>query len=204
MYLPEVSVSSTMDIERQVNEYISNAREEDKYKEWRKNNLIFNVDESRKETQTAKNEDDEAKCRRIFVEVGVEDCTVGRMFRLGRSSDNGKHRPLLVKLSTEKEKWTIMSRTKRQRTPLGRLVRSTYLNRDMSREERARDNELRTMLAEKRMSGEMSWKIRRGRLINDIAKVEETEERMAQPRSEEGDMRTGARPKEGDFGGRIQ
>ena len=49
------------DIEKQVNEYISNAREEDRDKERRKNNLIlFNVNESRKETQTAKNEDDEA------------------------------------------------------------------------------------------------------------------------------------------------
>ena len=75
-----------------VNEYISNAREEDRDKERRKNNLIlFNVNESRKETQTANNEDDEVKCRRIFVEVGVEYCTVEHMFRLGRPSDNGKH-----------------------------------------------------------------------------------------------------------------
>ena len=71
----------------------------------------------------------------------------------------------------------------------------------MSKEERARDNELRTMLAEKRRSGEMSWKIRRGKLINNITEVREieNEERMAQPRNEEGDMRTGARPKEGRF-----
>ena len=46
-----------------------------------------------------------------------------------------------------------------------------YINRDMSNQERARDYELRTMLAEKRRSGEISWKIRRGKLINDIAEV---------------------------------
>ena len=60
------------DIEKQVNEYISNAREEDKEKEQRKNNLIlFNVNESRKETHNTKNEDDETESRRIFVEVRV-------------------------------------------------------------------------------------------------------------------------------------
>ena len=37
------------DIENQVHEYISIAREEDKDKEQRKNNLIFNLNESRKE-----------------------------------------------------------------------------------------------------------------------------------------------------------
>ena len=57
------------DIEKQANEYISYAREEDRDKEQRKNNLIlFNVNESRKETQTAKNEDDEEECQRIFVD----------------------------------------------------------------------------------------------------------------------------------------
>ena len=102
------------DIEKQVNEYIRNAREEGRDKERRKNNLVlFNLNESRKEIQIAKNEDDEAECRRIFVEVGVEGCTVEHMFRLGRPNDNGKHRPLLVKLSAEKEKWTILSRAKR-------------------------------------------------------------------------------------------
>ena len=135
------------DIEKQVNEYISNAREEEQPKnpERRKNNLIlFNVNESRKETQTAKNEDDEAECRRIFVEVGVEDCTVEHMFRLGRPSDNGKHRPLLVKLSTEKEKWIILSRAKRLKNSTGQMGK-VYINRDMSKEERARDYELMTM-----------------------------------------------------------
>ena len=71
-----------------------------------------------------------------------------------------------------------------------------YMNRDMSKEERARDYELRTMLAEKKRSGEISWKIRRGKPINNIAEVGGTEERMTQPRNE-GDIRTGVRPKEG-------
>ena len=38
---------------------------------------------------------------------------------------------------------------------------------------------------------------RGGKLINDIAEVGGTEERMTQPRNKEGDMRTGVRRKEG-------
>ena len=128
------------------------------------------------------------------MEVGVKDCTAEHMFRLGRPSDNGKRRPLLVKLSTEKEKWTILSRAKRLKNSTGQMGKG-YINRDISKEERARDYELRTMLAEKRRSGE----IRRGKLINDIAEVGGTGERMTQPGNEEGDMRTGVRPKEGRF-----
>ena len=92
--------------------------------------------------------------------------TYVQQFRLGRLRDNGKRRPLLVKLSTEKEKWTILSRAKRLKNSTGQMGK-VYINRDMSNEERARDYELRTMLAETRRS----VKIRRGRLINDIAEV---------------------------------
>ena len=49
-------------------------------------------------------------------------------------------------------------------------------------------------MAAKRRSGEI-----RGKLINDIAEVGGTGERMTQPGNEEGDMRTGVRPKEGRF-----
>ena len=115
----------------------------------------------------------------------MEDCTVEHMFRLGRPSDNGKHRPLLVKLSTEKEKWTILSRAKRLKNSTGQMGK-VYINRDISKEEMARDYELRTMLAEKRRSAEI-----RGKLINNIAEVEGTEERMTQSKNEEGGMRTG-------------
>ena len=38
------------------------------------------------------------------------------------------------------------------------------MNRDISREEREIDNELRAEVAEKRSNGEMRWKIRRGTL----------------------------------------
>ena len=53
------------------------------------------------------------KMKKNFAEIGVEDCTVEHMFRLGRHSDNGNYRPLLLKLSIEKKKFTILSRAKR-------------------------------------------------------------------------------------------
>ena len=65
------------------------------------------------------------KMMNFFAEIGIEDCTVEHMFSLGRPRHNGKHRPLLVKLSTEKEKWTILSRAKRLKNSMGRWVKST-------------------------------------------------------------------------------
>ena len=141
------------DIKKEVNKYISNAREEDKDKEWRKNNLIvLNANESRKETLTSKNEDDEAECQFFFVKIGVEDYIVEHMFRRRRPSDNGKHRPLLVILSTEKEKFKILGRAKRLKNTTGQMGK-VYINRDMSKKERARDYKLRTMLAEREGAG---------------------------------------------------
>ena len=47
----------------------------------------------------------------------------------------------------EKEKLTIRIRAKRLKNSTGQMGK-VYINRDMSKEERARDYELRTMLAE--------------------------------------------------------
>ena len=57
-----------------------------------------------------------------------------------------------MKLSAEKEKWRILSKAKRLRNSTGQMSK-VYINRDMSKEERARDYELRTMLAGKRRVG---------------------------------------------------
>ena len=97
-----------------------------------------------------------------------------------------------------KEKWTILSRAKGLKNSTGQMGK-VYISRDMSKEERARHYELRTLFAEERRSGEFSSKIRKGKLIKDLTEVGETEDGMVQSRNEEGDMRTGVRPKNGRF-----
>ena len=47
------------------------------------------------------------------------------------------------------------------------------MNRDMTQEERAVEYHLRVMLAEKRRKGEHNWKIRRGKLVDEVRRVEE-------------------------------
>ena len=64
------------------------------------------------------------------------------------------------------------SKAKRLRNSTGQMSK-VYINRDMSKEERARDYELRTMLAEKRRSGER-WKLRKGILVRDEVNVRNT------------------------------
>ena len=64
---------SEKEIEKQVNEYISTARNEDIEKEKRKRNLVlYSVKESENETPEVRKEHDGNECQKIFEELGVE------------------------------------------------------------------------------------------------------------------------------------
>ena len=52
------------------------------------------------------------ECLKILKEIGIEDCKMEQIVRLGRQSEDGRDRPLLMKMSTEKEKWKILSQAK--------------------------------------------------------------------------------------------
>ena len=58
-------------------------------------------------------EPDGNECHKIFEELGVEGCTVDQVIGLGRGGDDGRDRPMMVKMSTERDKWTILSRAKK-------------------------------------------------------------------------------------------
>ena len=105
---------SEKEIEKQVNEYISTARNEHIEKEKRKNFLVlYGVKESDNETPEVRKEHDGNKWQKIFEELGVEGCTVDEVIRLGRRGDDGRDRPMMVKMSSERDKWTILSRAKK-------------------------------------------------------------------------------------------
>ena len=43
------------------------------------------------------------ECLKIFKEIGIEDCKMEQIVRLERQSEDGRDRPMLVKMSTEKK-----------------------------------------------------------------------------------------------------
>ena len=156
------------EVQKKVGEYVKAAREEDVENDRRKNNLIiFGVRESEKGDTEAKYEDDKMECRKIFEEIRVNDCRMEQLIRLGKKRDDGKARPLLVRLGSEGEKWAVLSRAKNLRNS-GEPMSKVFVNRDMSREEREKDYRLRAMVAEKRRNREVGWKIRRGTLAREM------------------------------------
>ena len=44
-----------------------------------------------------RNDHDGNECLKIFKEIGIEDCKMEQIVRLGRRSEDGRDRPMLVK-----------------------------------------------------------------------------------------------------------
>ena len=101
------------------------------------------------------------ECLKIFKEIGTEDCKMEQIGRLGRRSEDGRDRPMLVKMSMEKGKWKILSQSKKLINS-SEQMRKVYINRDMTKDERAIEYHLRGMLAEK-------W---RGKLVDTVRGLE--------------------------------
>ena len=135
------------------------------------------------------------ECRKIFEEIRVNDCRMEQLIRLGKKRDDGKARPLLVRLGSEGEKWAVLSRAKNLRNS-GEPMSKVFVNRDMSREEREKDYRLRAMVAEKRRNREVGWKIRRGTLVREVGEnVLEPRAEQVEASEESREIRRGVRPK---------
>ena len=75
----------------------------------------------------------------------------------------GKHRPLLVKLSNEEDRRNIILKAKNLRKTTE--YRKVYIGKDMTMEERAVDKRLREELWKTRQREEGKLQIRRGRIV---------------------------------------
>ncbi|KAK3892679.1 hypothetical protein Pcinc_003472 [Petrolisthes cinctipes] len=82
-------------------------------KERRKNNVVvFNITESRKESNQEGEREDRNLCMDLFREkLRVEDAEIEQIFRLERREE-GKIRPLTVKLSKVGAKWELIKKAK--------------------------------------------------------------------------------------------
>ena len=105
--------------------------------------------------------------RKIFEEMRMNDCKMEQLKRLGKRREDGKARPLLVRLKSEGEYWEILSRDKNFRNSVEPMSK-VFVNREMSREEREKDYILRAMLADKRTIEKVEWKIKRGILVSAV------------------------------------
>ena len=85
--------------------------------EWEKDNerrklnlVIFNMEESRDRDAVKRIDHDRRACKELFEEgLGIEDYKIERIDRLGRIM-TGKERPILVRVRSEEERWSILRR----------------------------------------------------------------------------------------------
>ena len=146
----------------------------------KKNIVMFNLPESTKEVALNRYQEDMDRCGKIFTrELEIQDLTVEKIIRLGKKKDNG-NRPLLIKLGSETDRNTVLSKAKKLRYS-EEFVR-VYLAKDMTEMEREKDKKLRQELIEKRRKKEDGWYvIRRGKVM----KIQQEESRSAGARSEQ-------------------
>ena len=130
----------------------------------RKNNLIiYNLIESEKNEAALRIAEDEKHIHKIFKqELHREDYGVERIIRLGRKTD-GRRRPTLVEMRSERERMEILSNAKRLRnsSEYPRL----YINKDLTLSERQKERELREALRIRRSRGDGEYIIKHGKII---------------------------------------
>lgn len=137
---------------------------EEMEKEKRKRNIVaFNLKESEKTEAHERYNDDEEICKELLGgALGRSNVRFSKLIRMGKKVE-GKNRPLLVKLEKEEERWEILKIAKRLRTTKG--FERVYLAKDLTREERIKDRNLRDELHEKRVNWEGRFIIRRGKVV---------------------------------------
>ena len=97
---------------------------------------------------------------------------VGNPVRLGKKQPNSKYpRPLRVTVDSEQLKWKVLKASKNLKESRKEEYKVIFIKRDMTRMERAAEEELRKQLVEKRKQAEekgeqCTWLIRKGKLIN--------------------------------------
>lgn len=128
----------------------------------KKNLIIFNLSESKKDVPRDRFEEDKDACLELVTAIGVEDVKFGNLIRLGRKTAD-KVRPLLVKFEEEKHiKAILLGKNSLRGTEKFCQV---YVDKDMSKEERENMKKLREELYAKRELGNAHYVISRGRVV---------------------------------------
>ena len=167
----EDSMSSYSGLGRVVEEALEVRWEEQKQRNQRKCNLvIFNLKESDYLDVDQRIEYDKVEVRKLIEKgLGIENFCLERVTRLGRI-EKDRNRPLLVKLGNENEKWSILSKNKELKKT--EEYRKIYINRDLTKNEREKDKDLRNELTNRRMEdSEYKWKISKGKVERGDKKI---------------------------------
>ena len=160
--LKEETVKCTMErVSQEMEKHLEEMEERSK----RKNNIVlYNVPESTKEDSKERQTDDLVKCCDLFEgSLKVSDIRIEGVIRMGKK-ENGRKRPLLVKLANEREKKSILANAKNLKGEENPWKKRVGISKDMTKKERDQDIKAREELKAKRAAGDQTWYIKNGKL----------------------------------------
>ena len=104
-------------------------------------------------------------CSDIFKNsLGIREFKIEKVIRLGKK-EQGKTRPILVKMQNTKEKWNVISNSKKLRNEQSTSKKFIYIMPDLTDKERENDKKLVEELKTRRNNGETNIKISRGKIV---------------------------------------
>ena len=107
---------------------------------------------------------DAATVQQLFAEgLGIENMNVIETIRLGKVTNTSGPRPLLIKLETVEDKWTILKNAKNL-AKAKEDMRAVSIVPDMTKDEREANKHMRQELKRRRENGE-DLIIRRGQIM---------------------------------------
>ena len=102
------------------------------------NLVVFHLPESDNENPKKREDEDTGRMDALFKTVlEIEECEITKSIRLGKkNTDSGKPRPLLIKMRSEEQKWTVLKKTKLLRSASDAEHRQIFIVKDQTRKER--------------------------------------------------------------------
>ena len=187
----EMKISEKLDTDRHVTDKLREARlieethrvidkkfEEEEDKKKRKNNLVlYNVPESIKQNPIEREKDDEEWCQDLFENsLGIGRVEIVKVIRLGKNDENGRVRPMLVRLRNENDKRIILKFAKNLKLEEDQRKKKIGICMDLTNEEKEELKKLKEILEKKKRDGEMGWYIKNLTLLR--ARGERRKQRM--------------------------
>ena len=132
-------------------------------KERKKNNLLmYNIKES---TGEQGKEEDEQQCEQLIAQTKTEQFKIVNVLRMGKVQQ-GKNRPLLVKLENSQMKYNILRNANNlNNTQQQQWIKKVSISKDKTIKEKEASKRLYEQLKQKRDDGEEGRYIRDGKLL---------------------------------------
>ena len=159
--LKEEIVKCTMErVSHEMNKHMEELGERNK----RRNNVVlYNVPESTKEDPKERQSDDMVRCCDLFEGLlRVMDVKMESTVRMGKKEE-GRKCLLLVKLSNESEKKSILANAKNLKGEENPWKKRVGISRDMTKMERDQGMKLREELKARRAVGDQTWYMKNGK-----------------------------------------